>query len=720
MATAWATESTAPATGALGAEASVTAASTAVPLSVTVDRPLSLVDEAVTVKIEGVHVGPLAGAKLVVRIKGPAGVEQIGQTATGPQEIDKVVVVLGGAVATASSTTTTSTESEAESTSSTTSSTSATTTTVAVTGNDAQALAAGTLDMTVRLAAHRPDQPGAYQLVVEVKSGSTVVAAGQTWIGKAAAREKPLDLAFVWPVSLGVHRDADGVFYDSVLEDALGTTEGATAPGGGSLRTIAGLSELFPAWGLTLAIEPVLLTQLRDMADGYTRRDAEGNEVEVPASDVRAQNADALLGVFKKAADGGSVEVAVSPYSGADLNVLAAEDWRDGFEQIQMGKQELQQTLGLGAPLTGAYSPGLDLSSASLGFYAAASIDHVVVSSDLAALLTEPTEKGVVAVRARDEENHRATLVLADSTLGDQLAAPWDPNLLFATLAAKLAAAPRDAFVITPGLQFELVPDAYLEAVGNALGDLDWVRTLSIGGLLREYSPGTRPVMLKTATGLAAGYIQSALLDDLRSAYELVTDLADIADATRAPVEAAHRLLYIAESRWWWRPGTSPQQATVGLQYAKKARELAQAELDKITFAGADSGLITGSDGVVELSLENRADYAVNAHLLLTGTGLRLPDGDAVDLELQPGTTTLPVKVVAADGDHVLDVKLVAGQTTLDEISCSVRFVTIKTVLPAIIVGGLLVLAGLYFLARRLLKGRTIRWPAKWRRTRAG
>ena len=412
---------------------------------------------------------------------------------------------------------------------------------------------------------------------------------------------------------------------------------------------------------MTLAIEPVLLTQLRDMADGYTQRDASGNEVEVPASDVRAQNADALLGVFKKASDGGSVEVAVSPYAGADLNVLAAEDWRDGFEQIQMGKQELQQTLGLGAPLTGAYSPGLDLSSASLGFYATASIDHVVVSSDLAAMLTEPTEEGVVAVRTRDEENHRATLVLADAALGAQLAAPWDPNLLFATLAAELAAAPRDAFVITPGLQFELVPDAYLEAVGDVLGDLDWVRTQTVGGLLREYSPGTRPVMLKTATGMAAGYIQSALLDDLRSAHELVTNLADIADATRAPVEAVHRLLYIAESRWWWRPGTSPQQATVGLHYAKKARELAQAELDKITFAGADSSLITGSDGVVELSLENEADYAVNAHLLLTGTGLTLPDGDAVDLELQPGKTSLPVKVVVADGDHLLDVKLVAG-----------------------------------------------------------
>ena len=569
--------------------------------------------------------------------------------------------------------------------------------------------------MSVELPAHRPDVPGAYLLAVEVKSGSTILATGQTWIGKAAIREKPLDLAFVWPVSLGVHRDAGGVFYDSVLEDALGTTEGTTAPGGGSLRGIVRLAELFPEWNLTLAVEPVLLTQLRDMADGYTRRDASGSEAEVQTSDARAQNADALLAALKKAADGGSIEIAASPYAGADLNVLAAEDWRDGFEQIQMGKQELQQTLGLGAPLTGAYSPGLDLSSASLGFYADASIDHVVVSSDLVAMLTEPIEEGVVTVRARDEENHRATLVFADAALEAQLTAPWDPSLLWVALAAELAATPRDAVVVAPDLQFALAPDSYLEAIGTTLGDLHWVKTQTLSGLLRDNSPGTRPVMLKTATGTPAGYIQSALLDDLRSAHEVVTDLADIADATRAPVEAAHRLLSIAESRWWWRPGTSPEEATIGLEYARKARESAQAELDKITFSGIDTSLITGSEGVVDLSLENKADYSVTVHLLLEGTGLILPDGEAVDLELQPGKTVLPVRVAVADGDHVLDAKLVAGETTLDEISRSVRFITFKTVLPAIIVGGLLVVAGPVFLVRRLLKGRRPRWPRKWR-----
>ena len=63
--------------------------------------------------------------------------------------------------------------------------------------------------------------------------------------------------------------------------------------------------------------------------------------------------AGAVFGGLKDLAGQERVEMAVSPYSGADLGMLAAEGWRDGFEQIQMGKQELQQTLGLGAPLDG-------------------------------------------------------------------------------------------------------------------------------------------------------------------------------------------------------------------------------------------------------------------------------------------------------------------------------------------------------------------------------
>ena len=65
------------------------------PLSVTVDHPLSLVDQVLTVAVEGQVDKSLIRDKLVLRVKGPAGLSQVGQSASGLQETGKVVVELG-------------------------------------------------------------------------------------------------------------------------------------------------------------------------------------------------------------------------------------------------------------------------------------------------------------------------------------------------------------------------------------------------------------------------------------------------------------------------------------------------------------------------------------------------------------------------------------------------------------------------------------------------
>ena len=50
----------------------------------------------------------------------------------------------------------------------------------------------------------------------------------------------------------------------------------------------------------------------------------------------------------------------------------------------------------------------------------------------------------------------------------------------------------------------------------------------------------------------------------------------------------------------------------------------------------------------------------------------------------------------------------------MDEISQSIRFITFRTLLPAVVVGGLGILAGLYFLVRSLLRSRRLA-PARTR-----
>ena len=670
----------------------------AAPLAVSVDRSLSTTEEPVVVSIAGELSESLVGTRLVVRVKGPATSEQLAEAAPELTETDKVVETLGEVPRAAGTTTggppagTTEDDVVTTTTSSTT-----TTTLTAVAGSSAD-LQAGTLDATVTLPSGMPAGPGAYQLVVEVKAGQTVIASGSAWMGKTAPREGSLDLAFVWPVSLGIHRDPAGVFYDRVLEQAV-------AGGAGDLGALLGLRTRFAGWDFTVAIEPVLLTQLRDMADGYIRLDAGGERQEVAEDAAEAKDAAAALQAFAGLAAAG-VEMTAGPYSGADLGLLAAEGWRDGFDQIQMGKQELQQTLGLGSPLTGALSPDLGLTTDSLAYYAQASIDHVVVSSDLAGLLTEQIENGTVAVRARDAENDRVTLVFADSTLGGAMTTTWDVGRFCATLAVELAAGPRDALVVVPQVQFTLAPAAFLEALGRTLAGTGWVQTQTITELLRAHSPGTRPVLLKTSAGGAQGYIEESLLAEVRAAHAAVTDLAAMADATRTSVDTAHRLLYMAESRWWSRERTSPRDASTGLEYARRAQAVAEGELDKVRFLGMDSTLITGGRGAVDLEIQNDAGYPLAVELRLSPAGVELPEGEERPLELAPGRTELQVQVVRGDGPHSLGAELVAGSSTLDEVSDSLRFVTVGTVLPALIVAGLAIVVGAFFLVRRLLRRR--------------
>ncbi len=139
-------------------------------------------------------------------------------------------------------------------------------------------------------------QPGAYLATVVYSSGGIGVAEGSTWFGRMAAERGPLEMACVWPLAQGVHRNADGVFFDDWLERALvvepalarpatPVTTGsvvapASAPGDaaashapGRLWDVLDLAEDFPDWRFTLAIEPILLTQLGEMADGYSRAD---------------------------------------------------------------------------------------------------------------------------------------------------------------------------------------------------------------------------------------------------------------------------------------------------------------------------------------------------------------------------------------------------------------------------------------------------------------
>ena len=649
-----------------------------IPLTVSVDRPLSLLGDSLQVDIQGRSSSSLQGCRLVVRMKGPAAFAQLRDPSPVLPEAGKFVVELGETPSGPAGTSGAS----------------------YLLGNS-ESLARGVLEARVILPADSVALPGAYLIAVEVKQSEEVVASGRAWVGKVASRAEPIDLAVVWPVFLGVHRDPEGVFFDDVLEQVVAPpTEGE-----GDLRALLRLPERFPTWSFTLALEPVVLAQLRDMSDGYLRREDLGSQTEVTAEEAPVQGAQEVLELLRNLASHDNVEVAAVPYASPDLGLLAARGWRDGLDQVQWGKDELLESLGLRSPPKAGCPFGLTLTEGSLAYFAQASVDPVVVDRGLLGLVTEPVPEDAVAVRVRDAENDRVTLVLASSGLISLADEPWDVGMFCAGMATELADPRTQALVVAPCRHYGLVPEKFLLGLGEAISGLDWLRTQTLSGLARNHLRDSRPLLLRAQYVSRPGYIEEVLGKNLEEAHAAVSDLGAVADATHLSVETAHRWLYLAESNWWSRDGVSPTEASVGLEYAQRARDLAQGELSRLQLVAADSLTVFGHEGSLEVTASNQAQYPFRVQLSFAGSGLTFPRGETIAVELAPGRNRLTVPLRGSGTRH-LEVRLAAGQSVLAQASLTVRFVTWYSLMPWLILAALVLGAGAVVGARLVLARR--------------
>ncbi len=537
----------------------------------------------------------------------------------------------------------------------------------------------GSLQSTIVIPSETLQAEGAYRADVELVAGATVQATGSVWLGKVAAGQDNVDVAFIWPLTLGIHRNADGIFFDRVLEDAVAGVES----GMGDVGRLAALGMKYPNWKFTLALEPVVLSQLREMSDGYVRLDDAGAQEQVGADAEPAKNASAALAALKDLVVNQGRDVLVTPYAGPSMGALANSGWRDGLEQVQLGKQVTQQILGLGGTLTGAYASDLDITTDSLASYGQASIDHVVVSSSVAGDLTETLSTGSVTARVRDADNQRVTLVLADEQMQEVITSPpWDVGRFLAGLAAELASGSRRALVITPAPGTVVPPAEYLQAIGEALQRFSWIHTLTVTDLVRAHSPGSRPILLDRASAPLAGYIARGMRSSIEVAHQAVQDIVDAAGSGRQSVENAQALLFTAESAYWSLPGTIPKAASVGLLYAERARALAEAEMAKITIAGFGSTSVTGQEGTLRLLIDNAATYPMKVEIRLNPEGLMLPGGNSLQVEVQPGRTDIPITVRRTKGTSRLQATVAAGKHLLGDETHSIRFITVLVFLP--------------------------------------
>lgn len=554
-------------------------------------------------------------------------------------------------------------------------------------------LSAG-FDQSVSIPAELLPAPGAYRLTVTVTAAGDKSMTAAAWLGRVSPAPPSSELAAVWPLALGIQRDPEGVFVSRAIQDSVLPDARAA----GSLYAFFSLVDRHPEWHLTLAVEPLLLTQMRDLADGFRER-VDGQDQDVAGNDRTAGLAEQALVTFRQVAALDSVQVIPAPYATPHLPVLAREGWPDGLAQMQLGKSELQKDLELIKVPDGAYPPGLEITTDSLGFLSGASIDFALAAPEVREDLAEVPEDQEGPVRVRDADGNRITLLFVNKELRAATGPPWDAGLFFAALASELAGGKRGPFIVSPAQDYLPAPGHFLEEVAQTLQRNPWLHTRTLTEVLASHPPSRRPIFLTRYGGYVEGFVGQAFAERLRGARALVQDLLSATDSDRAPRDRLLLLLYQAQSRYWFLGGSDPRVANLGLAYLEAAEALVKEEFDKVDVAGDKSVIILGDDGEVPVAIVNRTGYPLEVDVHVEGKGLSI-GGEAarrVTLGPQENILSFPVGVKGASGS--VHVRVVAGITQLEDEFISVRAVSVRALLPwglglfvvFVVVAGLLV-----------------------------
>ena len=212
-------------------------AQAATPLSVSVNETLSSIAAPVEVRFRGALPSPVVDATVAVIVRGPG----LPRTGTGNWPVAARVDQSLGAVA------------------------------------------AG-FDLSLSIPADSLKTPGAYEITVELTPLGGPTLTGWCWLGRLADPPAEVDLAMVWPITLGVHQDPDGAFVDGAIQSSLA----APPESPGSVFALLSLADALPTWHVTLAVDPAYLDQVLDLSTEGSKDSDRGGSGVASAGHVQA------------------------------------------------------------------------------------------------------------------------------------------------------------------------------------------------------------------------------------------------------------------------------------------------------------------------------------------------------------------------------------------------------------------------------------------------
>lgn len=547
---------------------------------------------------------------------------------------------------------------------------------------------------------------GVHPVRVALVRGASVVDEVRTaavWL--AAAVDRPLLTAAVWPFDEEPWRDAGGTYPRGV--------DAELRPGGAldaQLRAV----ERHPDAGVLLAPPAHLLEDLRDRAGGYVRTErTDGGALEtrrVSGDDVSAQRSSELLGRLRVALDDSRSGPLARPYADADLGALTADESARALagELARAGRDRLE-SFGQRIPEQRSYllPPGsgpaaLDLVPADTVVVPYGAIEGPDPASD--PTLPSPV-RDVTSAGGRP-----VTLLVAD---------PYVTDLLRAPIGRSPATAAHRVLVETAMIHFEapgasqralavLPPEGWApspevaQRLLRGLGDAPWLS-------LRDARDVAVSAQRGPATSLLGATDPTLSADDLARVTRVLGDLESVWQArigTLAAAEvdeteddgtiyardpAALRDEVLRATSRWYPSGSTTRAALLADVATAVDRTLASVEL-----VSGTSVTLTSDAGTIPVTLQRSEGGPLDVVVEVASQArLTWPEGSRSEvIRLEPGTTQTVSFATRAlsTGEFSVTVRVTdpSGRLEFDRTNLSVRSTAVSG--PALaIIGGLVV-----------------------------
>jgi hypothetical protein len=446
----------------------------------------------------------------------------------------------------------------------------------------------------------------------------------------------PLNVSLIFVLDEGVHLGPDGEFVDDHLERSIAV--------GGRLESVVSALEDVPI-PVTLVISPMLLEQLRRMADGYRRSGAE-----VAADSDPAEQAGAMVARLRALARRSrpeTTEVVALPFAAPSVPSLVAAGLHEDLEQqMRLGRNAVGEFLEVEPPAGLFRPPGGLLTLDAIRALADLDVEALIVDPDdlppPAGLVLSPP--AVARVAAGPGRTLRA--VAPDPVLAERLGAlPEDPRLSARWTIGELTALYFEQPSVDRGAAILIQPghdEVFLTSLLRSLQTqalprgTAWLRPVRASRLVSLTAAGEHRDL---ASSRFPRYT-SSFLEEMAASRESIDQLESM---TANPTLLSDRLriqMLVAEARDFIRD----EPAATAFLDAVQAR--VRREFDKVEPPRPSSITLTSRGGVIPVTIRNQAGYRVHVRVVLLSSRLEFLEGDSrsVVLERPVQTFTFPVR----------------------------------------------------------------------------